>query len=206
MRNSHVLSRLKSVRARAVLSLGVVLGLSVTGTFAFWTDSVAITGQTLTAGSIDLKAGATAAGAADAFTTTTLTASAMVPGNTVAQTLVLKNAGLSPLKWTLTGGLTGTDAATFSAAGANGLLVTVTDGSASGGVCSGTAIASITNVPLTNVLSTGIITTRQGPIAGNGGTANVCIQITLSSTAPQGTLSNKTTATAFTFTGTSDVS
>lgn len=205
MRKPHLLAHLRSTRVRAALGLGVVLALGTTGTFAFWTDSVTVTGQTLTTGTIDLQVGATAVGASDSFTTTTMNASAMVPGNTVAQTLVLKNHGNVPIKWTLKGGVTGTNAAAFSTAQA--LLLSVTDGTASSGTCSGSPVAGITNVPLTNVTTTDIIAARQAQIAGNDGTKGICLQIKLSDTADQSTLSGGKVATpTFTFTGTSDIS
>jgi len=196
-------SWLRDTRVLAGLSLGAVAAIGVTGTFAFWTDTATITGQTLTSGSIDLKAGADAASAADAFTTTTMGATAMVPGNTVAQTLVLKNAGTAPLKWTLAGGLGGTDAAAFGTASA--MLLTITNGTASAGLCSGSVVASVSSVPLTSTTTTSIIGTRQALIPGNGGTTSLCLQIKLDDNAPQ-SLAGKTATPTFTFVGTSDVS
>ena len=46
---------LASARTRAALSLGVVLAVGATGTFAYWTDAVPITGASFTAGTIDLQ-------------------------------------------------------------------------------------------------------------------------------------------------------
>lgn len=208
MRNS-LLSRVSSTRARAVLGLGAVLGLSVTGTFAFWTDSVAITGQTLTSGTIDLQAGATAGTTANAFTTTTLGASTMVPGDSVAQVLVLKNAGNVPLKWTAKGGLVNAnDAAAFNTQAA--LRLTITDGAPTGSApnvtCTAGSTTYVSDVAMTNVVTTDIIATRQAAIAG-AGTKTLCISIKLSPTADQAALSGGKIATsAFTFLGTSDIS
>ena len=205
-----LLSRLSSTRARAVLGLGAVLGLSVTGTFAFWTDSVTIAGQTLTSGTIDLQAGATAATTGNTFTTTTLGTTAMVPGDSVAQVLVLKNAGNVPLKWTAKGGLVaGGDAAAFSTQQA--LRLTITDGAPTGSApnvtCSAGTITYVNDVAMTNVVTTDIIAARQAAIAGGNGTKTLCIAIKLAANADQATLSNGKTATsAFTFLGTSDVS
>ena len=204
-----LLSRLSSTRARAVLGLGAVLGLSVTGTFAFWTDSVTIAGQTLTSGNIDLQAGATAATTGNTFTTTTLGTTAMVPGDSVAQVLVLKNAGNVPLKWTAKGGLLATgDAAAFDAQQA--LRLTITDGAPTGSApnvtCSAGSITYVNDVAMKNVSGTDIIATRQAAIAGGGGTKTLCISIKLAAGADQALSNGKTATSAFTFLGTSDVS
>ena len=47
----------------------------------------------------------------------------MVPGNTSAEVLTVKNNGTAPLKYTLTGGLTGTDAAAYNTAAALKLTI-----------------------------------------------------------------------------------
>src|SRR3712207_1840131 len=80
---------------RILLSLGMVVGLGATGTFAAWTDSVAVTGTSISSGTIDLKVNNL-----DTVTTfTTMSATAMVPGNTTAGVLVVKNSGTAPLKY-----------------------------------------------------------------------------------------------------------
>ncbi len=209
MSDSRLLARLSNQRTRAVLSLGAVLGLAVTGTFAFWTSSAVITGQSLTSGTISLLAGSSAATAGPTFTTTTLGASTMVPGDSVAQVLVLKNGGNVPLKWTAQGGLTNTgDAAAFNTQAA--LQLTITNGAPTGTApnvtCTAGTITYVNGVAMTNVPTTAIIATRQAAIAG-GGNTTLCISIKLSSTADQATLSGGKTATsAFTFIGTSDIS
>ena len=107
-------------RLRAFLGLGVALGLGTIGTFAYWTDDVQITGATFTAGTLDLVVND-----GDPYATTTLSMGTMVPGSSVAEVLVFKNNDTAPLKYTMTGGLTGTHAADYNTAAANGLLLTI---------------------------------------------------------------------------------
>jgi predicted ribosomally synthesized peptide with SipW-like signal peptide len=193
----------RSTRVRALLCLGVLAGVFATGTYAFWTDDVTITGSTFTSGTLDLRVGGS-----DAYTTTTLGMSAtpMVPGNTSAEVLSVQNNGNVPLKYTLTGGLTGTDAAAYSTAAALKLTVVAggtRSGSGNAATCTGgTTIYGPT--ALTSTTSTAIIGTRRGPLAAAGSEA-LCFQITFDATAPS-TLQGKTTTATFTATGTSDVS
>ena len=193
----------RSPRLRGLLSLGIVAGAFTIGTYAFWTDDATIIGTTFTAGTLDLKVNAS-----DSYTTTTLGMSStpMVPGDTSAEVLTLKNGGTVPLTYTLTGGLTGTDAAAYSAAGALTLTVVAggsVNGTGNAATCAGgTTIYSPT--ALTNVTTTAIIGTRRGPLAATG-TEALCFQITFDASAPS-SLQGKTATATFTATGTSDVS
>ena len=45
----------QSRRLRAVLSLWIVAAALVTGTYAYWTDDVTITGTSFTSGTLDLQ-------------------------------------------------------------------------------------------------------------------------------------------------------
>jgi len=192
----------RSGRVRALLSLGIAVGLGSIGTFAFWTDDVVISGTSFTAGTLDLQVNN-----ADSFATTTLGMTALVPGNTSAQVLTLKNNGTAPLKYTMTGGLSGTDAAAYNTAAALKLTVTVAgtiSGSGNSATCSAGTSTLVSAVALTSTTSTALISTRQGPIAA-AGTVALCFQITFDSAAPT-TLQAKVAAATFTLTGTSDIS
>lgn len=196
-----LLGRLRSPRLRALLGLGVLLGVGATGTFAYWTDDVTISGTSFTSGTIDLQVNS-----ADAYATTTLSMAAMVPGNTSAEVLTVKNNGTAPLKYTMTGGLAGTDAAAYDTTGS--LKLTIVLGGAKSGTgnsstCTGgTVIHGPT--ALTATTSTSIIGAGRGPLAASG-TEGLCFQVTFAAAAP-GTLQGKTATASFTFTGTSDVS
>lgn len=192
-------------RLRALLGLGVALGLGAIGTFASWTDDVAITGSTFTAGTLDLQVNN-----ADAYATTTLSMSAMVPGSSSAEVLTVKNNGTAPLKYTMTGGLTGTNAADYNTAGANGLLLTVSVGGTKSGTgntstCTGGSVI-VNAVPLTSTVGTSIIATRRPAAAmAQNATEALCFQVKLAATAPS-SLQGKTATATFTMTGTSDIS
>ena len=194
-------SRVGSVRIRAVLCLGLLATPAVAGTFAFWTDDVQITGTTLTAATLDLnvKGG-------DPQATTSLSMGAMVPGSTSAEVLPVNNVGTAPAKYSMTGGLTGTDAASFSAAGTDGLLLTIrSGGTLSGSTCTG-GTALVSGTPLTSTTSTVILTkTQTTQLAASTGTESLCFQIKLADTAPS-SLQGKTATATFTVTGTSDLS
>ncbi|HWJ10128.1 MAG TPA: SipW-dependent-type signal peptide-containing protein, partial [Nocardioides sp.] len=131
----HVAQRRRrgSVRVRALMCLGLLAAPATAGTFAFWTDDVQITGGTLTAATLDInvKGG-------DPQATTTLAMSAMVPGSSSAEVLPVNNVGTAPAKYSMTGGLTGTNATDFSTAATDGLLLTIR----SGGTVSGSGSAA----------------------------------------------------------------
>ncbi len=193
-------------RVRALLSLGVALGVGAVGTFAYWTDDVQITGSTFTAGTLDLQVNGV-----NAYATTTLGMSNMVPGVSSAEVLTIKNNGTAPLKYTMTGGLTGTNAGDYSTAGSNGLLLTISVGgtrSAGTGtnfVCSGGTVI-VNAVPLTSTTTTAIITPRRPTAAmTQNATEALCFQVKLADNAPT-SLQGATATATFTATGTSDIS
>lgn len=194
-----------SVRVRALLALGLVAAPAMTSTFAYWTDDVQITGTTLTAGTLDLNVDG-----GDPQATTTLAMAAMVPGSSSAEVLSVNNVGTAPAKYSMTGGLTGTDAADYNTAGSNGLLLTIrsggtVSGSGSSATCTGGTLL-VNGVALTSTTSTTILTTTQTALlAAATGTEDLCFQITLAATAPS-SLQGKTATATFTVTGTSDLS
>ncbi len=193
-------SRYRSGRVRALLSLGIALGLGAAGTFAFWTDAVVISGSTFTSGTLDLQVNN-----ADSYATTTLGMSAMVPGVSSAEVLTIKNNGTASLKYSITGGLTGTDAAAYHTAAS--LKLTVVSGATKSGTgnastCTG-GTPVISAVALTSTTTT-VVIPKRGPLVA-AGTEALCFQVTFDSTAPT-TLQSKTVTATFTATGTSDLS
>lgn len=189
---------LKSARIRAALSLGIVLSVASTGTFALWTDSATVSGATITGGTIDLKLkdGTTTNPFVDSITDyATLDIGTMVPGNSVAAVLTVKNGGTAPLTFLASSAATNPD--TKNLAGA--LVVkatadTATSGSGLARTCPGTAIASSGAS-----LNGSLLTT---PIAlAPSATTTVCVQLTLPAGASS-SLQGATTDATFTFTGT----
>lgn len=191
----------RSGRVRAALSLGIVLALGVSGTFAYWTDEVTISGTTLTSGTLDLQVNSSNAPA-----TTTLGMTGMVPGSSSAEVLTVKNNGNVPLKYTLTGGLTGTHATDYGTASALELTIRV-GGTVTGSGLSTTCTGGSTTygpTALSATVSTSLIVTPRGPLAATI-TEALCFQIKLVDAAPTG-LQGKTATATFTATGTSNIS
>jgi predicted ribosomally synthesized peptide with SipW-like signal peptide len=186
---------LASARTRAALSLGVVLAVGATGTFAYWTDSVAVAGTTFTAGTIDLKVN----GSDTPPSYTALSLGNMVPGNTTAGTLVIRNAGTAPMKYSALTTASNTDTKNLRGS----LIVKVTGDASTSGTspamtCPGAALAGTTttlNGPLVSA----------GRLLAPGASETVCVQVTLDPNAPSA-LQGATTNVTFSFTGTSDLS
>ncbi len=186
---------LASARTRAALSLGVVLAVGATGTFAFWTDSATVSGTNFTAGTlnISLNAGDTA------YSTTTLPMATMVPGSTSAEILPVKNAGNVPMKYSLTGGLTGTGAGSLAP---DLTLRIVLNGTTAGVTCTGGT--QIYSSALTASTATEIIPTASKRSLAVGVTESLCFEVTFSAAAA-GTQQGKISSASFTFLGTSDL-
>ena len=86
---------LRAVRIRAALALGTVLCVGTTATLAYWSDSVPIEGVRIETGILDLKINGS-----DKLTNyTALSLSGMVPGNSTAAVLTVRNAGSVPLDY-----------------------------------------------------------------------------------------------------------
>ena len=199
--NTGVRRLLTSARTRAALSLGVVLAVGVTGTFAYWTDSVTVGGTTFTSGTIDLKikdSGGTFQDAVSGYTSLTLTT--MVPGNTTAGLVVIKNSGTVPMKYTAL-----TAASNGDSKGLRGALTvkvtgdTSVTGTSPAAACAGAALPNTTST-----LNTGLLTT--GRLLAAGASETLCVQVTLPAGVTDPLLQNATTNVDFTFTGTSDLS
>jgi predicted ribosomally synthesized peptide with SipW-like signal peptide len=184
---------LGSARTRAALSLGVVLAVGSTGTFAYWTDDVTVNGTSFTAGTLDLQVNDLNTVAAY----TTLNLATMVPGNSMAGTLVIKNNGNVPLKYT--GATTANNNDGKNLAGNLTARVTLgtTTGTSPAITCTGTAIAGSATTAI------GALTTPKRQLAP-GASETICVEVTLPAAAP-GSVQGGKTDVIFTFTGTSDL-
>lgn len=194
-KRAGVLRLLTSARTRAALSLGVVLAVGATGTFAYWTDSATIDGTTFTAGTIDLQVNG-----ANPPAYTTLNLDTMVPGNSMAGTLVVRNNGNVPLKYTAT-------SSSAPAVLSGALVVKVTgdlntSGASPSKTCGGTALAGAATT-LGGVTAAPLLAT--GRQLQPGVSETICIQVTLPTNADP-SLQGKTSAVSFMFTGSSDLS
>lgn len=183
---------LRSTRVRAALALGAVLTVGVSGTYALWTDSVPVSGVTISSGVLDLKVNTL--DAVPAYTDLNLTG--MVPGNTVAGILTVRNAGTIPLTYYATAAATNADGKGLGAA----LVVKVTADSAVTGTapartCAGAALATTGTTFAGNLV--GAPATQRSLAAGVSET--LCIQATLPTTAVS-SLQGATTNISLTFT------
>lgn len=181
-------------RTRALLCLGVVAGLAVTSTSAYWTDEATIAGGAITTGTLDLTAGPTTG--AEQLTGTgpntwasgLLAISSVVPGESTAATFVVRNSGTAPLRFNAT--VRASTAALTS--GSNGLQVQVYDngttatntGTQAGadrtGSCNGTLVHTsyVTTTASTDVFAVDVA------LASTGTTRNLCLRAWLSTAAP----------------------
>lgn len=192
--------RKRSGRTRALLSLAAVAvlatGMSVKGTFAFWTDAATVNAGSFTSGTLDITVNGQLAGQSNNGGTTTVAAlnlANMAPGESMAASFPVANNGTIPLLYTLTGTGSGTLAVT------NGLQYSVTFGASNttggaafadntgnaaagtrAGTCGGTAATDGNTTLLTSTAST-FATNR--PLAV-GATEYVCIVARLNSNAP----------------------
>ncbi|TQF69065.1 hypothetical protein FK531_09815 [Rhodococcus spelaei] len=175
-------------KPRAIASLGIVLGLGAIGTLAAWSDSATATSGVFSTASVDLQLNGSS-GPAVGFTT--LTKTGMMPNDSVAAVLPVKNNGTAAFSYTMAA------AATTAPELAPFLKVTITTGASNGTTCAGTAVA--TNVALVSGGSANLISTAR-PLAG-GASESLCFQVTLDpmvTTAAQG----KTVNTSFNFNAT----
>jgi len=188
---TSVLSRLRSTRVQAVLSLGVVLAASATGTYAYWTDSATVSGTTISSGSIDLFVN----GGNNDTAFTTMSLANMVPGNSAAGVITVKNNGNSPLTYYVDGAASNTDGKGLGAA----MVVKVTgDATRSGSsptfTCSGSALANTGTSFSANLVQSG----ANARLLAAGASETLCVQATLP-TGASTSLQNATTNVSFTF-------
>lgn len=184
-----------SVRLRALLAAGMVLGLGAVGTLAAWTDESTAT-ATFTAGTLDLKLKMLPDGTlADSVAMTSLDMTTMYPGVSRAAIVQVSNSGSVPLSYTLTG------SAVAGADGMGGNLGTALQA----GVSSG---ATAENTATTGQCTGGTAIAGPVSLAGQLITAprilapaaieNICLVVSLPSTADN-TLQGTSTTATFTF-------
>lgn len=203
-----VAGRRRRISVRAVLALGMLLGVAQLSTMASWSDQAGVNTGPIKTGTLDLKVGVSAADQLPAqggtWTYDALTITDLLPGESVAARFVVGNGGSTPLKYT--GTVATTNNLLFNAT-SPGLQVTVTTGGtasnsgtkASGnrtGTCTGTATAVTNTGVSTTPASIGAATTLQ-PTA----TTAYCVVAKLATTATND-MQGKTTALTFVFNAT----
>ena len=187
----------RSIRVRAFLSLGILLGFSSVNTLAFWTDSATMTTGTITSGSLDLQLNGNLAGQGGTWTNSAFTFSNMIPGESFAVTVpVQRAAGTAPFTYTATGTSTGGLASHLRwavHAGTANTAVTSANGVRTQ-TCGGTALP--TGVTLGGSATSVISTARS--LTGSTYSENICIQVSLPATATNAAQLQNATA-SFTF-------
>lgn len=160
---------------RALLSLGIVLGIGSVGTTAYWTDTATMNAGSIQAGTMDLQLDSNLAGVGGTWANPKLTMANMIPGESLAVTVPVQRASgsigftyngtatasgdlASAIRWTITDGTAGT-----AATNANGIRTNT---------CSGTTLAS--NVTLGTTAQT-VVPTRT--MSGSTTSQNLCLRM-----------------------------
>ena len=204
MRRSRPTHRRRpSGRVRALLSLGLLLGITQVGTLASWTDSATVQGGNLSSGTLDLTVGEASAnqlsGSGGTWTHTTLALAAMAPGESVARSLTVGNGGSVALTYNATVVTSNNDLQT-------GLQLTVVEGATvantgtqaannRAGTCTGGTATALTNTYVSTTTSP--LHASAVPLA-SAATRSYCVRALLVTTAPNA-MQGKTTALTFSF-------
>ncbi|MGP9490165.1 hypothetical protein ACT3UD_14375 [Glutamicibacter sp. 287] len=185
----------RSIRIKAILSMGILVGFGAVSTLAAWTGTATATSN-ISSATVALGVGATA-GAANATTyQMPITGNNLYPGTSSASTVVVKNTGTISAPYTVQGKITESGASTLGA----GLNISVkigatVSGSGSNVTCSGgTTIVSKSAGAQFN----GSSTPRS---LDSGASELLCIQYSLPTTAAN-SLQGATTSIGLTFTST----
>lgn len=171
---------------RGVLALALIAVLLLIGghgSLAFWRSTQNVTGTTISTGSIDLRLDGV-----DNTSFSSLSISAMVPGDTTAGVLVVKNSGRSPLKYTVDASATNGDGKNLASV----LVVKVTNaatvtGTGHARTCGGTTVSGSTT------LGAGLVPTAR--TLAPGAQETLCFQASLPNTPPVSTTTTYQSAT-----------
>lgn len=89
-----------SGRIRALLGLGLLVGLGQVGTLASWTGEAAVTAGSIQTGTLDLGLNGALAGPGGTWVNTSLTTTDFYPGESTARQITVTNLGTTALEWT----------------------------------------------------------------------------------------------------------
>ncbi|MET1132443.1 MAG: SipW-dependent-type signal peptide-containing protein [Aeromicrobium sp.] len=191
---------LRSTRTRALLSLGLVLGLTSVSTLAYWTDEAQLTTGSIQSGSLDLLIlDGRLEGQGGAVTDTAMSASSLIPGETFAFTVpVQRKANTAGFSLTATATAAGTASPHLQWAvfeGTAGTQVTNANGIRTN-TCSGTQLSA--GVTLDATVKSVISSSAPVNLGGSTYSKNLCFRVTMPTTTGNGAQSTSGTAT-FTF-------
>jgi predicted ribosomally synthesized peptide with SipW-like signal peptide len=174
----------RSVRVRALLSLGMVLGLGAVGTLAAWTDVTTAT-ATFSAGDVDINVNGSETGAV------VFSSAAMKPGDVLVAPVRINNTGDLSVTYRMATAVTGTGLGAGLAVEIRSAATTCQNVTSSGGV-----VVSTGSTTLTNAL---IINSRPLAATAPSNTETLCFKVSLPADAPD-SYQGKTAETTFTFT------
>lgn len=199
--------RRRSGRVRALLSLGLLLGITQVGTLASWTDSATAQGGNFSSGTLDLTVGESSAdqlsGPGGSWTHTNLALTAMAPGESVARSLTVGNGGSVLLTYNATVVTSNNDL--FNAT-TPGLQLTVVEGATVGNTgtqASNNRIGTCTDGSATSLTNTDVSTSASG-LHGSavslaaGASRTYCVLAKLATTSPN-SMQGKTVTLTFSF-------
>jgi len=167
---------LTSSRTRFLLACGLaaVLLLGTRGTLAFWADAAPVAPGTIESGNVDLTLDG-----ADDTSFSALDISGMLPGNSTAAVVTVRNAGQSPLTYGVDATATDPDGKGLR----NALQVRVTGAAAVTGTGSNRTCAGSTLPGSGTSFGTGLVPASSRSLAP-GAQESVCVQATLPNTPP----------------------
>lgn len=195
----------RKVPVRALLSLGIVLGLGATGTLAYFTDDATLTTGAFTSGKLDLtldqSTSSSTVGQSGTYAKTALGITAMIPGESVAADVSVKNNAGVPFTYKTSAKLD--VGGTFPTAAPVKLTFAVYPGTASNtgtqaagnrvGTCTGTALFAA--AALTTTAQDVISTARS---LATDASESICVKVALATDADN-TYQDKTTTATFVF-------
>lgn len=185
----------RSMRVKAILSMGILLGFGAVSTLAAWTGSATAT-STVESATIALGVGDTAGSATSKTYAMTITGNNLYPGAGSVSTVTVKNTGSISAPYTVSGNVAETGSGTLGA----GLAITAkvgatVSGSGSNMTCSGGTIIVSKNAGAPFSASSAARTLAAGSSEA------LCVQYSLPISAPDA-LQGSSTSISLNFTST----
>jgi predicted ribosomally synthesized peptide with SipW-like signal peptide len=185
-------------RVRALLTLGLAVGLGTVATLAYWSDQATWSTGPISSGTLDVTLDGNLAGQGGTYTQSSFTLSDMIPGESVASAVTVANGGSVTLRYTATATASGglTSGLTFQVYA--GGTATNTGTAAAGnraGACTGTSTFGPS--ALTGSSQSVIATPRQ---LASGASESVCVVAALPTSADN-TLQGTSATATLVFTG-----
>lgn len=187
---------------RGLLALGIVLGLAPTGTLASWRVTTVLSPTGFPTGILDLRLrdASTTVGPGGSFAHADLAPTGLVPGESLAVVVPVRNDGTVPFTWTASATATGALASslTFSTYVGGTATNSTSTQDVRTGSCSGSASTSDRTL---GGSATTVVTTQ--PALAAGDSVSVCVLLRLPAAATGA--ANQSAAVTYTFSSTQQV-